>query len=153
MVLALTMVTIFIDQITKLLAVKYLKGNGPYHIIHDFFSLYYVENKGAAFGILQERRTLFLILTAVIIVGILLFIYKNYNKMSIVLKIALGLLLGGAIGNLIDRVRFGYVIDFLSFKLINRYSFPVFNFADIFIVISTMLIMIIVLFEDNIIRR
>lgn len=152
MVLFLTILTVLVDQLTKFQAVKYLKGRGPYKIIDNFFSLYYIENKGAAFGILQEKRLLFLILTTIVIIGLTIFIYRNYSKLDGFTKVALGLLLGGAIGNLIDRYRLGYVIDFLSFKLITDYSFPVFNFADVFIVISTIMIALIVIFEEPSIR-
>lgn len=149
MLIILIIITVALDQLTKFLAVKYLKGRGPLIIIDNFFHLYYVENRGAAFGILQEKRALFLILTTIIIMCLVIFILRNYSEINRILKIALGLLIGGAIGNLIDRIRFGYVIDFLSFYLINNYSFPVFNLADVFIVISTTILMLIILLEVN----
>lgn len=152
MLVILTILSVFADQISKFLAVKYLKGRGPIKIIDNFFNLYYLENKGAAFGILQEKRILFLVLTSVIILGLVLFIWQNYSRLNSFTKIALSFLLAGAIGNYIDRLRFGYVIDFLSFKLLNSYNFPVFNLADVFIVVSTFMVMLIVILDSSKVR-
>lgn len=139
---------ILADQITKFLAVRYLKGKGPFVIIKNFLQLYYVENYGAAFGILNEKRVFFIVITLIVVVAIIFFITRYSNVLSKSLKIALVVLLGGAIGNLIDRIRLGYVIDFISFKLPGGYNFPVFNIADSFIVISTIFIMIFILSSE-----
>ena len=147
MVLILSFVIVILDQISKFFAIEYLKNNKPYVIIKDFFRLDYVENRGAAFGILQHRRALFIILTLIVILILLLYLIRNYFSLSVYAKIAFALLIGGAIGNLIDRIRFGYVVDFISFRLFNIYNFPVFNIADISIVISTFIIILMVLFD------
>lgn len=139
--------TILLDQVSKFAAVKYLKGNEPYIIINDVFRLYYIENSGAAFGILQNRKSLFIIITSIVVVSIIFFLVKYPNDVNKLMKISMVLLVGGAIGNLIDRIRLGYVIDFLSVKLPWGYNFPVFNFADIFVVLGTISIMIMVLFN------
>lgn len=138
-------IVVFIDQISKFLAIKYLKGKDSIKIIKDFLKLDYVENYGAAFGILQNQKFLFISITLIVIVAISYFIYKNYHFMNNTVKIALALLLGGAIGNLLDRIRLGYVVDFISVRLGKGYNFPVFNMADTFIVISTGIIVLLIL--------
>ncbi|MBZ2173940.1 signal peptidase II [Schnuerera sp. xch1] len=138
---------VLLDQVTKSAAIKYLKGNSPRAIIDNFFQLYYVENYGAAFGILQNKKLFFVIATFIVVISIILFLIKYPNNINRAMKISMVMLLGGAVGNLIDRIRVGYVVDFLSVKLPFGYNFPVFNVADIFIVTGTLLIMIMVLFN------
>lgn len=147
MVILLTSILIFIDQITKYIAVKYLKGNRPFVIIKDFFQFAYVENRGAAFGILEHKRSFFIIITLIIIIFLSFYLIKHINTMNNLSILSFTMLIGGSIGNLIDRVRLGYVVDFISFKLFNVYKFPVFNMADIFIVCSTILIVFLVMFD------
>lgn len=147
MVILLTSVLIFIDQITKYLAIRYLKGRRPVVLIKDFFQFAYVENKGAAFGILEHKREFFIIITLVIIVFLTLYLVKHINDMNNFGIISFSLLIGGSAGNLFDRIRLGYVVDFISFKFFNQYKFPVFNMADIFIVCSTILIVFLVMFD------
>lgn len=144
---------ILLDQLSKYAAIKYLKESVPYTIIPNFFRLSYVENFGAAFGILQNKKIFFIIITCVVIFSLSFFLIKNYYKINIFMRIGLGMLLGGTIGNFIDRVRFGYVVDFISFRLFNSYEFPVFNIADISIVIGTSIILILVLFDKYEARR
>lgn len=148
MVLILSLAIIILDQVSKHLAIKYLKNKKPYVIVENFFQLSYVENRGAAFGILQHKRSLFIIFTIIIILILSLYLFRNYNLLNKFTKLAFALLIGGAIGNLIDRIRFGYVVDFISFRLLNRYDFPVFNVADISIVASTFIIIYLVLFDQ-----
>lgn len=147
MLLLLPIVIIVLDQLTKNLSTKYLLGQAPYIIIPEHFEFRYVKNFGAAFGILQEKRTFFIILTTVVILFIIYFLYKNFATLNLVTKISILMLLGGAIGNYIDRVRLGYVVDFIRLNLIKSYDFPVFNIADIFIVCGTILIVYVVLFD------
>lgn len=149
MVLILTAFIIIIDQLTKFGAIKYLKGQKPIVIIKNFIELTYVQNEGAAFGILQQKRTLFIIITLLVVILITFYLVKNYNSLTKLTHIGVATLLGGAIGNLIDRIRLGYVVDFISVRLINSYDFPVFNVADIAIVLSTILIVYIVLFDKH----
>ena len=139
--------TILIDQVSKYGAIKYLKNSQPYKIIGDFFQFNYVENRGAAFGILEHRRIFFIIITIIIILFISTYLVKNYSNLNVITRLSLSMLIGGAAGNLIDRIRFGYVVDFISFRIKGVYSFPVFNLADTFIVISTFLIVILILFD------
>ncbi len=125
---------VFIDQLTKWLVVLKLKPIQDFPIIDKVFHLAYVENRGAAFGILQGRHLFFIIMTIIVMIFIMIYYFRlpstrKYHWM----RLALILLAGGAIGNLIDRIRLGYVVDFLYFKLID---FPVFNFADICVVVG-----------------
>lgn len=139
--------TILIDQVSKYGAIKFLKNSQPYKIIGDFFQFNYVENRGAAFGILEHKRIFFIIITIIIILFISTYLVKNYSNLNVITRLSLSMLIGGAAGNLIDRIRFGYVVDFISFRIKGVYSFPVFNLADTFIVISTFLIVILILFD------
>lgn len=143
----IAIIIIILDQITKFAAVKFLRDNSPYVVIKDFFQLYYVENTGAAFGIFKNCRILFIIVSILVIIFVILFMFKYLNTLNSTMKVALAMFIGGSIGNLIDRIRIGYVVDFLNFKLPFGYDFPVFNVADTFIVISTILIMAMILFN------
>lgn len=153
MVFILTLIIIAVDQITKYLAIDALKGSSAKVIIPDFFRLVYVENYGAAFGILQNKKIFFVIITIAVVIGLILFLMRYYNRINLITKLSIATLLGGTIGNFIDRVRFGYVVDFFSFRLFNFYEFPVFNIADIAIVISTILIVYLLLFDKYEYRR
>ncbi|NMA87246.1 MAG: signal peptidase II [Tissierellia bacterium] len=143
----IVLLIVVLDQISKFAAVKYLKGQKPYTIIKNFFQFEYVENYGAAFGILQNRKIFFIITTTLVIVAITITFVRYSNKFNKPMNIALSMLLGGAIGNFIDRIRLSYVIDFISVRFGNGYDFPVFNIADMFIVIGTFLIAIMVTFD------
>ena len=141
---ALALVLIGLDQWTKVLAVKHLMGQEPIVIWNGVFELHYLENRGAAFGILQGQKVVFLICTAAVL-AILAFYYnrmpveKRYLPMRNV-----GILLGaGAVGNLIDRMMQSYVVDFLYFKLID---FPIFNVADCYVTVGAILLAILILF-------
>ena len=135
-------IIIFIDQISKYLTTSYLKPIGSITILKNVFNLTYVENRGAAFGMLQNQRWLFIVLTIIIAIAVACYLILNRNE-SLILRISLSMILGGAIGNLIDRIRLGYVVDMLYFSLID---FPVFNVADSFIVIGTILLGYYILF-------
>lgn len=143
--LILSVAIVILDQFTKIWAINTLKDAGTITIIPNFFRLLYVENFGAAFGILQNKRWIFIIISLIVIIAIIFFLLKNYSKLNLLSKIAMAMLLGGAIGNFIDRAKLGYVVDFFSFRLFNAYEFPVFNVADIFIVLGTFAIFILVL--------
>lgn len=136
-------ISIIIDQFTKIKAIG-LREN-PIIIIKDKLELVYVENRGAAFGIFQGKKIILVFLTLIIILAISVFLFKNYNSFSLVSIMSLSLIIGGAVGNLIDRIFRGYVIDFISYTFFNGYEFPVFNVADI-CVVSGCILMIISLF-------
>lgn len=129
---------IFIDQFTKKLAYQTLYNKQPIVIIKDVLELVYVENRGAAFGILQNMQILFYALTVLVILIIMFYLYKlKLNIYYMPYFIFLILIFSGAIGNFIDRVKNKYVIDFIYFKPID---FPVFNFADICITLGCLLL-------------
>jgi len=136
---------IFADQFTKHLAVLHLKDQKPFIIIKDVFELNYLENTGAAFGMLKNQKALFVFISIIVLVIIAVVLLKTPNeKKYSIFRISLVLIASGAVGNsLIDRVRYDYVVDFLYFKLIN---FPIFNVADIFVTIGTALLAIVILF-------
>lgn len=139
-----------LDQITKVLAESKLMGKPDFKVIGDAFVFSYLRNTGAAWGMLSGKINLFLIFTVVVV---LLVTYVIVNlpvtKKYMPLLITCTLLVSGAVGNFIDRVRFGYVRDFIYFKLIN---FPVFNVADCYVTVSVALLIILILFvykEDD----
>ena len=136
----ISLICIFIDQITKLIIKNTINLHSSIILIKNFFSLAYVKNYGAAWSILSGSRIFLITIALVSLYLIYNYFIKNkdLNKLEI---ITYGLLIGGIIGNLIDRIVFGYVIDFFDFLIFN-YNFPVFNFADIFIVVSAGLIII-----------
>lgn len=136
----ITVICILIDQIIKIIVTNNFELNSSISLINDFFNLTYVRNYGAAWSMFSGNRLFLIIIGFLAIFLIYRYFIKNkkLKKMEI---ITYGLLLGGIIGNLIDRIVFGYVIDFLDF-LIFGYNFPVFNLADTFIVVSVFLIII-----------
>ena len=139
-IIYISILLLLIDQISKILVIKFLDINSGIELIKNFFYLTYTHNTGAAFSILTGQRLL-LILIAVIIL-ILIFNYIKKNKVEgKIEKIAFSLILGGALGNLIDRIIRGFVVDFLDFKIFG-YNFPVFNLADTFIVVGVLLLFI-----------
>ena len=122
------------DQATKIWAVRRLSVSGPIVLIRGVLEFAYVENRGAAFGILQNRQWFFLLITVVILAGILFVIIRMpQSPRFLPLGLSLTMLGAGAFGNMIDRVRCNYVVDFIYFKLID---FPVFNVADICVTVS-----------------
>ena len=110
---------------------KYLKDQADIPIIKDVFELAYVENRGAAFGMMQNKQTFFII-TTILVLGLILWIFHTMpmEKKFLPGRITLVFIIAGAVGNFIDRVSQGFVVDFLYFKLID---FPVFNVADIYV--------------------
>ena len=142
--LAGLVVSIGFDQWTKYLAVVKLKGKQPFVIWDGVFELYYSENRGAAFGMMQGKQGFFfLIAIAVIAVVVFLLFRMPSDKKYLPFTGCLFLLVSGAAGNMIDRVANGYVVDFLYFKLID---FPIFNVADCYVVISTLLLILLFFF-------
>lgn len=139
-------VCLAIDQITKYFAVAILQGNSSVHLIGNFIRFTYVENRGAAFGMLQNQRIFFIISTIVLVAFIIYMIVFN-KKVTNVTKLTLSLILSGAIGNFIDRLRLGYVIDFVDVRFGDFYDFPVFNVADSCLVVGVIVLVILILFN------
>lgn len=153
MLIVFTLLSIFfiaLDQITKHLAILYLKGAESIKLIQGVLELHYLENRGAAFGVLQGQKFFILFIGIVFLVVLLFCLIKLPDKKKYNLFYYLGsAMLAGAIGNMIDRIRFDYVVDFIYFSLID---FPVFNVADIYITVSVFILAIAVLFfykEDD----
>lgn len=140
-ILTTSFICILIDQIIKIIITTNLKFTESINVIKNFFRITYLRNNGAAFSILSGNRIFLILITLIALLIIYIFLIKNKNINKIE-TICYGTLIGGIIGNLIDRVRLGYVIDYLDFNIIN-YNYPVFNFADICIVVSTILLLII----------
>ncbi|MGO4549077.1 signal peptidase II [Paenibacillus sp. 2TAB23] len=135
-------VLVFIlDFVTKRLIETKLEIMEQISVIGNFFLITSHRNRGAAFGILQEQRIFFIIITIVIVSGLIWYIQAMRKTAKPWLLIGLGLVLGGAIGNFLDRLRFGEVTDFLQFNF-GSYSFPIFNVADSGIVCGVALILI-----------
>ncbi len=138
--LAIILFTIFLDQYTKFLVLRYLKPIDTYPIIANVFHLTYVENTGAAFSLFSNMQA-FLILVTFIFTSVLAYVLLKTPKIkaNLWVNFSLALIIGGAIGNLIDRLRLNFVIDFIDFRIIN---FAIFNFADIFVVCGSFSLLI-----------
>lgn len=150
----ITVLLVSIDQITKALAVYFLTDN-KITIIPDFLSLELLWNRGAAFGILQDSRVFFCILTIVVCLIIEFYYFRIPNEKEFrFLKITFVILLSGAIGNLVDRIKRGSVIDYIAFTF-GTYHFPSFNVADMFVSVSAILMLILIVFyykDEQLIR-
>lgn len=137
---------VFADQISKVLITNNIELYGKVNIIPNFFNLTYTKNFGAAFGILEGKRVFFLIIT-ILVFGYLIYeliknIYKKLYSCSLILIIS------GIIGNFIDRLLFGFVRDFLDFKIFG-YDAAIFNLADSFIVIGVIIFLISIILEEK----
>lgn len=137
-------VLVALDQIVKLWVRKTLMPHGPIPLIPGVLEFYYVENRGAAFGIMQNRQWFFLIIT-IIILAVILWVYPRIpdRRRYLPLRLVALFITAGALGNMIDRMTRGYVVDFIYFKLIN---FPVFNLADIYVTCSAFALAFLLLF-------
>lgn len=127
--LLIVIAAVALDQITKYYAKLHLEGQTAYQIIPNFFSFDYVENRGAAFGIMQGRRIFFFIVTFIAIAILLYIFITEYDALKVHEKVFLSFFMAGILGNFIDRLFRGYVIDFISFKF-GSYEYPCFNLAD-----------------------
>ena len=135
---------VVLDQLTKYLAVIHLKDQNSFIILDGVFELRYLENRGAAFGMLQNQQLFFMISIVVITVVILMFysrvpLERKFNF----LRFCAACILAGGFGNCIDRLRQSYVVDFFYFKLID---FPIFNVADIYVTVATAFLIVLLLF-------
>lgn len=138
---------VIIDQLTKYLTVRYLMPVGDVPIIPNVIHLTYVENIGAAFGMMKDYRWIFMTASSVAIVGIYVFLVLYGIKIKPLLGVSLSFIAGGGIGNMIDRIFLKYVVDFINFELID---FAVFNGADSFICIGAgLMILYIILYETK----
>lgn len=144
--LLITALTIIVDQITKQLAVTYLKPIDTKPLIEGVLHLTYLENTGAAFGMMKDHRWVFMTTSTIAVVAILVFMMGWYNKFhDPLLFTGLSMIAGGGIGNMIDRIALGYVVDFVDFRLIN---FAIFNAADSFVCVGAGLIVLWVILSE-----
>ena len=140
---------IILDQLTKLWVLDALRGQEPVTVLPGVFQLLYVENRGAAFGILQNKQWFFVIITVAVLAALLWVLPKiPAERHFLPLSLCLCFIAAGAVGNMIDRIFRGYVVDFLYFKLID---FPVFNVADIYVTTASfvLIILVIVLYREE----
>lgn len=143
-------VIIVLDRIIKIYATNRLKDHPGISLIKKVLELTYLENNGAAFGLLKGQRSFFIFVSALIFIAVIFLFYKMPNKKKFrMAHIALSMLTGGIAGNLIDRIFYNYVIDYIYFSSIH---FPIFNIADFFVSIGTVIIIVLLLFvysEDD----
>ncbi|MCM3616334.1 signal peptidase II [Sutcliffiella horikoshii] len=138
---------IIVDQLTKWLVVRYMELGESIPIIHNFLYLSSHRNRGAAWGILEGQMYFFYIITVGVVIGLIVYLQK-LPKEQPWMKLALSLMLGGAIGNFIDRVLHQEVIDFIN-TFIFTYDFPIFNVADSALVIGVGIILVLTLLEGK----
>lgn len=148
LVLGLSALIVLIDYILKILVINNLKPVGNVTIIPNLFSLTYVENKGAAFGMLSNARWIFIAFTIIVLIFLIVFLFYKKPKSKLV-NIALILIIGGGFGNLIDRIFYGYVVDYLSLSFFS----PVCNFADYCVTIGAFLLIIYLLFFSDYLKK
>lgn len=133
-----------LDQFTKFVIKSKFELYESKEVIKNVFAITYIQNKGAAWGVMQGKRIFFLILTFLVVIGCFYVLYNIINNRKyIMLTLCVIFLISGAIGNMIDRFKLGYVVDFFDFKLID---FPVFNVADIYVTVSLFLILFLMIF-------
>lgn len=142
--LLLFVLLILADQFTKHLAVIHLKDKDPITLFQDVLELQYLENRGAAFGMLQNQKIFFIFIALLILVVITWVLLKTPDRRKYrSLHFLLVLIASGAVGNMIDRLRFDYVVDFIYFVLIN---FPIFNVADIYVTVTFFVLVLLIFF-------
>ena len=140
----LFVILVIADQLTKHLAVVRLKNQAAYNLINGILEFNNLENRGAAFGVLQNQKYFF-VFVALIFIGVIVFVLikvptqKKYYSLNILLV----MIAAGAVGNMIDRVRYDYVVDFIYLVCI---KFPIFNVADIYVTTATVILVFQILF-------
>lgn len=135
-----SLLIIILDQIIKFVVIQNMELYSSITIIKNFFNITYVQNIGAAFSILSGNVVFLSLISLIVLVAIYIYLSKkkSFNKIQ---TIAYSMLIGGIVGNMIDRIFRGFVIDYLDFSIL-KYNFPVFNFADICIVVSAIILLI-----------
>ncbi|MCD2345187.1 signal peptidase II [Clostridium guangxiense] len=148
MELVVIIIGFLLDRVTKLWAVSSLKDSNEMVIIKGFFSLTYVENKGAAWNIFTGKTIFLIVFTFVILCGVVFYLIK-YRSKNKFMTMALSIIIAGALGNLVDRTIYKHVVDFILFHYKDVYYFPVFNIADVCVVVGTFLLLICMLRDDK----
>ena len=144
--LAIILGSVFLDQISKWLVIIYLKGEEAFAVIPGVLEFDYLENRGMAFGLLQDQRWIFMVLSvlAIAVMAFYLIKYKPKNKLVV---IALSMMIGGGIGNMIDRTFLGYVVDFIDFCAFPDLWRWTFNIADAFACVGAGLLILYLILE------
>ena len=143
---AIILVGILLDQLTKYLAATHLRPIGSLPLWKGVLHLTYVENRGAAFGMLADNRWVFMIVSSIALAAMLVYFYFFARHYTYLGTVALGMIISGGIGNMIDRTALGYVVDFIDFTLIN---FAVFNFADTIVCVGAGLLVLAILLDGD----
>ena len=142
----LVAILIALDQVSKYIIDNNFFEGDTLGVITDFFHITYVKNRGIAFGMFQGKLDIISIATVITIIAIIYYLYRDRNKMPILEKIGFNFILAGAIGNMIDRVARGFVIDMIDFRGIWAF---VFNLADVWINIGVLLILLEYFFDNK----
>lgn len=143
--ISITLIGVLLDQLTKLLVSANMALYDSIPVWEGVFHITYIQNRGAAWGMFADRRWVFLIISSITIVAMLAFFCLTKNR-NLLLLSSVAMILSGGIGNMIDRLALGYVVDMIHVALIN---FPVFNVADCFVCVGAALLFIAVLFEKE----
>lgn len=144
--LGTSLALVLADQYTKLLATAHLRGQQPYVVIDGVFELLYSENRGAAFGMMQGKQAFFFVVALAVFAAAAYAMWRMppwSNRRYHGLKICAIMITAGALGNMVDRVTLGYVVDFFYFSLID---FPIFNVADIYVTTATAVLLVLICF-------
>lgn len=150
LLVAVTVGAVLVDQVTKALVIAYLPLNAewaPIPALSHLFAITHTTNTGAVFGIFPDAGAVFLVI-ALVVVGLIIYFYRSLPDGGWLIRVALGLQLAGALGNFIDRVRLGHVVDFIHVKF-----WPVFNVADSCIVIGVGVLVLALLLDEHRERR
>ena len=140
----IAIVAVILDQVSKYIVVQNIELRGTVPFIKGFMSFYHTRNTGAAFSMFSDSRWVFMVFS-VISMGIIVYLlYKEYKR-HILLNISLAMILGGGVGNMIDRIRLGYVVDFFRTEFVD---FAIFNVADCFITVGAVLLGVYILFIE-----
>ncbi|WP_027624706.1 signal peptidase II [Clostridium lundense] len=148
MEIVIILLGIILDRITKLWAIKTLLSGKDIVIIKNFFQFSYLENTGAAFGIFRDKLMFLTVITLIVVFAIIVYLFK-FKPSSKILRISLAFIISGAIGNLIDRIQYKYVVDFILLHYKDVYYFPTFNVADILVSVGTILLAFFIIKEDG----
>ena len=143
-------ILVTVDQIIKWISRTKLEKFESYPVIDGFFHFTYIENRGAAFGILQDKTWFFVLITLLVIGYMIYFTQKNKKNIDKKLIFVLSLITAGAIGNLIDRIWLGFVVDMFDFRGIWQF---VFNFADVCVVVGGILLIILIFRDKEILEK
>lgn len=148
MEISIILIGLLIDRMAKMWAIGNLTHVSQIVVIKNVFSFLYLENRGAAFGILQGKLYFLTFITIPVVAGMIYYMLKHKPK-SIMARISLSLIISGAMGNLIDRLVYKYVVDFISIHFKDIYYFPIFNIADVLVVVGTILLVFYLLKEEK----